>query len=260
MNFNKEELLHHGVKGQKWGVRRYQTRDGRLTEKGRTKLKGIRRKERLASEYAKYDISTKKSLYEAYDKNTGLHLKKGEKVNHVTPLNFKNLKDGQDLFVSATDYDKNLYSSFLSLMLKKKGYGTKNPIKELEFELKNDLKAPSSKEQRNIFHNFYKKNKKQVDNDLKEYYESGRTRPSDTYEAFVKTMDNNKKSQSKTGFYKELRNNGYNAVLDQHDIDGTWIQAQQPLIVMDAKNVLGGMKIKELDDSSILNSLSKLYK
>ena len=28
------ELMHHGVKGQKWGVRRYQNKDGSLTEEG----------------------------------------------------------------------------------------------------------------------------------------------------------------------------------------------------------------------------------
>lgn len=34
--YNPEiELYHHGIKGQKWGVRRFQNKDGSLTDEGR---------------------------------------------------------------------------------------------------------------------------------------------------------------------------------------------------------------------------------
>ena len=32
------ELYHHGILGQKWGVRRYQNKDGSLTSAGQKKL------------------------------------------------------------------------------------------------------------------------------------------------------------------------------------------------------------------------------
>ena len=35
---NTLELYHHGVKGMKWGVRRYQNKDGSLTESGKKRL------------------------------------------------------------------------------------------------------------------------------------------------------------------------------------------------------------------------------
>lgn len=39
------ELCHHGVKGQKWGVRRYQNEDGSLTEAGKKRLDTYVKKE-----------------------------------------------------------------------------------------------------------------------------------------------------------------------------------------------------------------------
>lgn len=44
MNYNYfvepgEYLVHHGVKGQKWGIRRYQNKDGSLTPEGRERFR-----------------------------------------------------------------------------------------------------------------------------------------------------------------------------------------------------------------------------
>lgn len=37
----ENELYHHGIKGQKWGVRRYQNKDGSLTDAGRKRAKKL---------------------------------------------------------------------------------------------------------------------------------------------------------------------------------------------------------------------------
>ena len=39
------ELYHHGIKGQKWGVRRFQNPDGTLTEAGKARLEKYKRTE-----------------------------------------------------------------------------------------------------------------------------------------------------------------------------------------------------------------------
>lgn len=40
MDYYSNELYHHGIKGQKWGVRRFQYSDGTLTPQGRKRYGG----------------------------------------------------------------------------------------------------------------------------------------------------------------------------------------------------------------------------
>ena len=63
------ELYHHGIKGQKWGVRRYQNKDGTLTAAGKKreqkmndKLKSANKKLRSANKELKALRSENASL------------------------------------------------------------------------------------------------------------------------------------------------------------------------------------------------------
>ena len=52
-----DELYHHGVKGMKWGVRRYQNKDGSLTNAGRKKI---------SKKYKKLSIKGDKEMQKQY--------------------------------------------------------------------------------------------------------------------------------------------------------------------------------------------------
>lgn len=258
MENHRTELWHYGIPGMKWGVRRYQNKDGGLTEVGRNRVKGANRKTNLIKE--QLDLSVDKRKFYKTDSNASkdVSLSKGQKVYHVTPKEFKSLRDGQDLFVSATKTDRDMYKSFLSLMMRHKGFGLDTPIKEVEFKLKEDLRSPNNDDQRKIFDAAYKSNRDTFERDLNDYYSAkNKTRPNDSYDAFIKTLDG-KASESKTKFYSEMKNSGYNAVLDQHDVTGSWMQAQRPLIIMDAVNTLGEMKVRDVKDVDIIRSLKRL--
>lgn len=73
------ELYHHGIKGQKWGVRRYQNSDGSLTETGRLRVKGANRKSNLIKEQLGMNVD--KRVFYKHDKEASksVSLNKGQK-------------------------------------------------------------------------------------------------------------------------------------------------------------------------------------
>ena len=83
------ELYHHGIKGQKWGVRRYQNEDGSLTVSGRKR-------------YSEQD-----SIVVA---------KKGETVNHVSSVPLRAFEREKPLYVSKGKEDLKMLWRFLTLL------------------------------------------------------------------------------------------------------------------------------------------------
>lgn len=93
-------LEHHGILGMKWGIRRYQNKDGSLTEEGR-KHRGLRRKE-TAEEKAAREEAKKTEEHEKLKKYVREHPSKIYK--HRTEFT----QDELNQLVNEINFDKKL--------------------------------------------------------------------------------------------------------------------------------------------------------
>jgi hypothetical protein len=122
-------LCHWGIKGMRWGIRRYQNRDGSLTSAGKQRL-------------AERQIRTEENLGEKT-------IPKGTKMYRATPYE----KDGspsKSVYVTYKDADRNMYKEGTIVNMYTEKKPGDNSVYEHEFQLKTDVKIPSLKTVREI--------------------------------------------------------------------------------------------------------------
>ena len=103
--YEQDHLEHHGVLGQKWGVRRFQNKDGSLTAEGKRRVyaqganyggyESFRHRNRRSIDAAKYekDIErNQKKLDRAYEKSNSKKIAKYTEVDRL-------LKNNRDIMV-----------------------------------------------------------------------------------------------------------------------------------------------------------------
>lgn len=248
----RDEIYHYGIKGMKWGIRRTPEELGHYTSSKRpyrsTPKHILGKSAATKMDLASSMFGRKLSLSEVRPKNrdsSATHLKKGEKVQHISGVPFESIRDGQ-IYVTTTDYDNAMYKAFLGSRLKKNGWEPR----VVELYLKHDIKAPSSKEQYAIFKDFLKTNRTQIEKDINSWYEAkgkserAKSKTEEIYDQFINSVE--RKSSSQKLFYDVLKQNGYNAVLDEHDVSGSWMLSQKPLIIMDGLSTIGKFTVKDL--------------
>ena len=78
--YSSDELYHHGIIGQKWGIRRFQNSDGTYTEAGKQRYgaKNDKQAEKLAN-YQERQRRSSENYYEAVEKNLNNRQMKLEK-------------------------------------------------------------------------------------------------------------------------------------------------------------------------------------
>lgn len=130
-------LEHHGILGQKWGVRRYQNADGSLTDAGKAKLEKYKASERRKADY---DYGNQQMTY------TNAALKQGRKAQkRINALKNKYGVSVEDPLISNDKkyrkyMNKGATYAGLAMVSKFKGEASRAAIDKLTFKDMQDEK------------------------------------------------------------------------------------------------------------------------
>lgn len=256
------ELYHHGVKGMKWGVRRYQSKDGTLTAAGKkrysenssseeTNKKKLTTEQKIAigCVAAGAALAVMGGMY-VYKKNSiPLHTKYmsfGEKIDldslssedTILPkgikmhrISSKSVEDyageGKRIYVSYLKKDNRIYKEEMPKYLREwgeKGIISDDGTKAYEHILKTkvDVKIPSKRAMAEMYMEATKST------DVNKGW----------YQRFMSNLNNHKNPEVKA-FFEIAKKRGYNAVLDENDAGNF---TKSPLILLDPIEVIESSK------------------
>lgn len=277
------ELMHYGIKGQKWGVRRFQNKDGTLTAKGKKRYsefttshreviekqyrdKGLTKDE--AKIAADKRIKIEKTVAAAagvtvaacaayYAKNKYVEtycdqtLKAGTTFHNLDKI--ANPRPGEHLYVTYRQNDENFFRGHFALgKLRQTGHVFNHTITATD-----DVKIPSLKTRESVFKQLY-------DNDpefAEVFRKHSRTnKQGATAKQVYKAMwskfgdkDNKAFNEQKAKYFKALQQKGYEAIVDEWDTTPGVFRSDAPLILLNNQSKsMGEMTIKELTSRDIL--------
>lgn len=127
-----DDICHYGILGQRWGVRRYQNKDGSLTSVGQKRY--AKQFDKAYNKAWKYNEKTGQAEYN-YKNNVKLTKKTDYDTAEATLNSIKRMKENQDYKSAKEELEKNTDTAFNSLdkkILVEKGVYSKDEVKKYD--------------------------------------------------------------------------------------------------------------------------------
>lgn len=246
-NYNySTELYHHGIKGMKWGVRRYQNKDGTLTPAGKKRYSP----DELGRKPVQKGVSVKS--------DGSISIAKGVNLQRLVSDGSRPLKD--ITYASVLEYDNAKYVKYIG----GKGLFGGGRDKVLSIKATEDLKAPSVDEASKIMVSILSNNpefrssfKNMIGNTVSDKELSkmkanptGTTAKSWYHELNVSMTFGSDFSPTtpyvQKTFSKALQNKGYNMLRDENDFQSKVSKA--PVIILNPQKTLKVVSMTDITD------------
>ena len=282
MNY-EDELYHHGIIGQRWGIRRFQNLDGSLTDEGRERYGVARARQKALNRQFRPKLNSAKNMHrrELVKEHT---IPAGTRIYRTTTT--KNETMDGNKYVSYLNADRNHYKGGIVRRSTGAGRGDEDGkyAYEKEYELTEDLKVPSRDKVYGVIAKYVDGNESKI-NDICKHrasmllgfdmdklsemaQENEQYMRADMFaKQYVQRLVENYKDvpSNVAGFYAaqsfwknvplreavfdELKKEGYNAIVDEASVGGQGgfrKEGVDPLIVFDAGSCLREVKTKKI--------------
>lgn len=258
------ELYHHGIKGMKWGVRRFQNKDGSLTPAGKKRYS--------PGELGRVPVQKGVSV----NSDGSISISKGVNLQRLISDKSRSLKD--ITYASVLEYDNAKYVKYIG----GKGLFGGGRDKVMSIKANEDLKAPSIDEASKIMVNLLSNNsefRSKFTNclgntvsdkelarmkadptgiDAKAWYDE-----LNVSMTFSSDFDSNAPYIQKT-FSESLQKKGYNMLRDENDFQNKVSKA--PVIILNPQKTLSVVSVTDITDElrasskQVLNDYKNLGK